>query len=182
LTDDVDRIVPEILPPGHYADYVQEDELSSVHREVLLSYRLLFAQSTQSRKLMKQHLSRLASRDPFLVTLCCTRLSSLNSNSKVPKEIFPYSTLNEDGTLQESGTYSVSEDFPSFGSRLLALQRYNLRQQPSRVMDLWRDRRNPLQWYTFWAVLWVGGISIILSTLQLFVSIGQLYFAAAPKG
>lgn len=30
----------------------------------------------------------------------------------------------------------------------MAVQQYNPRQQPSRVRDLWRDRRNPLQWYS----------------------------------
>jgi hypothetical protein len=42
---------------------------------------------------------------------------------------------------------------------------------------LWRDRRNPLQWYTFWAVLVVGGVSILLSFLQLVVSVAQLVVA-----
>lgn len=178
------RIIAELLPPDHYyTDFAQDDDLSSVHREVLLSYRLLFAQSARSRKLIKKHLGELPSNldvDPLLVTLCCTPLKSLHGNSRIPNRIFPYSTLNEDGTLQQSDTYSIRDDFPSFGSRLLALQRYNLRQQPSRVKDFWRDRRNPLQWYTFWAVLWVGGISIVLGALQLLVGIAQLYFAAAP--
>jgi hypothetical protein len=55
-----------------------------------------------------------------------------------------------------------------------------MRQQPSKVTDLWRDRRNPLQWYTFWAVLWVGGASIVLAVLQLVVSLVQTVFGA-PK-
>jgi len=77
----------------------------------------------------------------------------------------------------EFGVYSAARDFPIFGSRLLALQKHNQRQQPSRVRDLWRDRRNPLQWYTFWAVIVVGGLTVILAILQLAVSVAQLYYA-----
>ena len=80
--------------------------------------------------------------------------------------------------LIQPDTYSSRDDFPHFGSRLLAVQQYNLRQQPSRVRDLWRDRRNPLQWYTFWAVLWVGGITTVLGILQLAAGITQAYYSA----
>ncbi|KAJ5817136.1 hypothetical protein N7447_009369 [Penicillium robsamsonii] len=37
-----------------------------------------------------------------------------------------------------------------------------------------RPRRNPLQWYTFWAVLLVGGLANILAVLQLLVAIVAL--------
>ncbi|KAI9780927.1 MAG: hypothetical protein M1816_002619 [Peltula sp. TS41687] len=80
----------------------------------------------------------------------------------------------------ESETYLARDDFTVFGPRLLRLQHYNMRQQPSKVKDLWRDRRNPLQWYTFWAVLWIGGASIVLAVLQLLVGVAQVYFAARP--
>lgn len=62
------------------------------------------------------------------------------------------------------------------------LQRFIMTQQPSRVRDMWHDRRNPLQWYTFWAVLWVGGASILLGVLQLLVASAQLYFSICPRG
>lgn len=159
-------------------------DASAVHREILLSYRLLFAQSSHSRRLITHQLQRLQSQpglDPVLTTLCTVPLRSLQCGPKRLPDIFPYSTMDVNGRLQESSTYSVHEDFPCFGSRLLSLQRFSSRQQPSRVKDLWRDRRNPLQWYTFWAVLVVGGISIVLSILQLLVGVAQLYFAAAPQ-
>jgi hypothetical protein len=170
-------------------EYLQDDDngddqgSTSIHREVLLSYRLIFAQSARSRKLIKQHLDRLGSSsrgpmDPLLVALCSSPLKRLHRDSGLPRNIFPYSAVNEDGTLQESDAYCVGEDFPCLGSRLLVLQRYNMRRQPSKVKDLWRDQRNPLQWYTFWAVLWVGGITVFLTALQLIVGAAQLYYAA----
>ncbi|KAI0435544.1 hypothetical protein F4803DRAFT_545204 [Xylaria telfairii] len=106
---------------------------------------------------------------------------SVGSNQKVllvSGRIFPTSALDVNGNVQDFDTYSVENDFPIFGQRLLVLQAFNMRQQPSKVRDLWRDRRNPLQWYTFWAVLLVGGISILLAVLQLVVAIVQTVFGA----
>jgi len=88
--------------------------------------------------------------------------------------------LNLNNQLQESDTYSARDDFAVFGPWLLSLQHYNMRQQPGKRKDLWWDYRNPLQWYTFWAVLWIGGASIVLAVLQLVVGIVQVYFAVPP--
>lgn len=178
------RILQEFFPVEHHLDDSDSQaDPYSAHREILLSYRLLFAQSRRSRRLISHELDKSRSQgklDPLLRILSVTSLPSLHS--RLPRGLFPHSTLNAEGMLQESDTYSAREDFPSFGYRLLILQRYNLRQQPSRVKDLWRDRRNPLQWYTFWAVVWVGGISIVLSVLQLLVGAAQLYLAAMSRG
>jgi hypothetical protein len=182
------RILAELLPNETYRDSPTQDP-SFLHREVLLTYRLLFGQSSQSRELAQNLLSMLKKSsqevDPFLETLCTVsqsrslfkKLFRNNDTRSLPTKLFPASTIDARGTFIESGSYSAQLDFPIFGRRLLALQNHNLRQQPNRVRDLWRDRRNPLQWYTFWAVIWVGGISIILSALQLAVSSAQLYFA-----
>jgi sterol desaturase/sphingolipid hydroxylase (fatty acid hydroxylase superfamily) len=82
--------------------------------------------------------------------------------------------------LIESNTYSARDDFPVFGQRLLALQRYNRRHQPSKITDLWRNRQNPLQWYTFWAVLVVGGSGLLLAILQLIIGVLQLVYTIRP--
>lgn len=125
--------------------------------------------------------------DPFLHTVCTTPLlppwqfpsftRPRNRSRLLPGNIFPASALDLHDELQESDTYSVRDNFPVFGSRLLKLQKYNMRQQPSKVKDMWRDRLNPLQWDTFWAVLWIGGATIVLAGLQLLVAIAQLIFA-----
>ena len=78
--------------------------------------------------------------------------------------------------IQEQEVYDANLDFRFFGDRLLKLQAFNLRQQPNRMRDLWRDRRNALQWYTFWAVILIGGLSVVLAIVQCFVSAAQLYF------
>ncbi|KAK4197327.1 hypothetical protein QBC40DRAFT_351070 [Triangularia verruculosa] len=143
--------------------------------------------SPKSRKLLLQRLKlEEAARgssglfDPFLYVICTSALTSFwgrKNISVLPGEIFPHSVRDVSEQLQEEASYLARDDFPVFGPRLLTLQRYNLRQQPSKIRDLWRDKRNPLQWYTFWAVFWVGGASILLSILQLLVGVAQLYAA-----
>jgi hypothetical protein len=79
-----------------------------------------------------------------------------------------------EGHLQQSDVYNARDSFPRLGPRLIKLQQFSSGQRPSKLTDLWRDRRNPLQWYTFWAVLLVGGVANILAALQLAVGIAQL--------
>ncbi|KAL4745268.1 hypothetical protein BDW72DRAFT_208347 [Aspergillus terricola var. indicus] len=146
--------------------------------------RLLFGQSANARafsvKLLEQLERSSRAIDPFLRTICSTKITQSRflrrfTKPKFPAKLLPMSILNLYDFPIESNTYSSRNDFPYFGSRILVLQQYNLTQQPRRVRDLWRDRRNPLQWYTFWAVLCIGGISIILSLLQLAATIVQTY-------
>ncbi|KAG8163197.1 hypothetical protein KVR01_006494 [Diaporthe batatas] len=146
-------IAPEILLPQ--LEHGADDPLyttSAVHREILLSFRLLFAQSQHSRKLAEKQLRGSRSEadvDPLLFTLCTSPLRPLQRESKFPRDIFPYSTMSADGKLQESDTYSATEDFTFFGSRLISLQRYNSRQQPSKrhhQMGMDHNAEVPLQW------------------------------------
>ncbi|KAK3366726.1 hypothetical protein B0T24DRAFT_558001, partial [Lasiosphaeria ovina] len=158
------QVTSELLSSRYHINSVDPDH-PSLHREVLLSYRLLFGQSSRSRKLSLKLLENLkeSSRHPD----CKISLPPPLQQVPIPYELFHASNLDFDNSLVESDTYSSQDDFPYIGPRLLAVQQYNLRQQPSRIRDLWQDQRNPLQLYTFWAVVWVGGIAAVLSTLQL---------------
>lgn len=78
------------------------------------------------------------------------------------------------GHLQQSDVYNARDDFSRLEQRLVKLQQFNSRQRPSKLTDLWRDRRNPLQWYTFWAVMLVEGMANIVATLQLLVALAEL--------
>lgn len=95
----------------------------------------------------------------------------------LPVSLWPITCRTFERQLQEQSSYSSQDDFPLLGQRLAKLQEFTLRQQPSKLRDLWRDRRNPLQWYTFWAVLIFGGWSLLLGLLQLVVGIAQLVVA-----
>lgn len=119
-----------------------------------------------------------ADYDDLLDCLCSHTRSEIVK--KLPNSLWPISCRGFDDDLQESGSYSSFDDFPILGQRLAAIQVFNLRQQPSKLRDLWRDRRSPLQWYTFWAVLVVGGASVILAFLQLIVAIIAIPVGPAP--
>ena len=157
----------------------ERDVVGRISQEVLMSYRLLFGQKQISRKAGRAELERLKCRDPhydpLLDVLCTHNYGAIIT--KLPASLWPVSCRDIDGTLQEVDSYSAQDDFPIFGPRLLKLQGYNLRRQPSKFRDLWRDRRNPLQWYTFWAVLIIGGLGIILSAVQVGVATAQLILA-----
>jgi Flp pilus assembly protein TadB len=148
-----------------------------------LSYRLVFGQTLAARRLATKELKRLQDDgediDAFLIELCT---SSHNRKIKaLPSELWPSTCRNFEGALQEQNTYSSQDDFPLFGERLARLQEFVQRQQPSELADLWRDRRAPLQWYTFWAVLLFGGATLVLASLQLIVGILQVVLPLVIK-
>lgn len=156
-------------PAKQLDDFEYNMQLS---QEILMSYRLLFGQMRGSRKLAKASLQTLKQRhdyDQLLDAVCYWKSQKIAS--QLPKSLWPISCRNYEDTLQEADTYSSQDDFPLLSQRLMKLQEFNLRQQPSRLRDLWRDRRNPLHWYTFWAVLVLGSVTILLALLQLIVAI-----------
>lgn len=128
---------------------------------------------------MKTELRRLRNSeleyDQLLGNLCTHRLGK--SIREMPPSLWPYSCRDAEGHLQEQEAYSVDADFPLLGRRLLKLQQFNLRQQPSRIRDLWRDRRHPAQWYTFWAVLLIGIPTLVLAFVQVAIAGAQLMVA-----
>lgn len=163
----------------------------TLEQEILLSYRLLFAQSGASRKVARRALAALKrdnpSRfDPFLSVLCERKYKTrFLWWSKVDKDLadlpataWPVSCRDTEEHLQERDVYSAIEDLPRLGQRLLRVQKFNARWRPSRLTDFWRDRRNPHQWYTFWAVLIFGGAANVLAICQLAVAILQVMPAA----
>lgn len=141
-----------------------------------MSYRLLFGQCCAARRLGKTMLQQMEAKhgyDQLLVCLCTKPRREVAK--KLSGSFWPLSCRDFDDVLQEVDSYSSRDDFPMLGSRLTVIQEFNLRQQPSKLRDLWRDRRNPLQWYTFWAVLVVGGLSIFLSVLVIISESGWVF-------
>ena len=141
-----------------------------------MSYRLLFGQTLSARRLVRAELKKLREKetayDQLLDVVCGSPCDGVVR--ALPLSLWPVTCRSFEGCLQEESAYSSQDDFPMFGQRLAKLQEFNLRQQPSKLRDLWRDRRNPLQWYTFWAVLIFGGVSILIAILQLVVGVVQI--------
>ena len=164
---------------GYYAlDAKGASMLSKYQREIILSYRLLFGQDRKSRRLFREVESRNAALDktskcdPLLDILCGRKKRAVID--ALPSDIWPDSCRDSAGHLLEQTIYSTSLDFPVLGSRLLQIQEFDSRQQPNRIRDYWRDRRNPLQWYAFWAVLIIGALSILIGIIQIILAILQL--------
>ncbi len=65
------------------------------------------------------------------------------------------------------------ERYRIFGDQLRTLKAYMDFQKPGGLLGLWRDKRDNLSWYTFWAIIIVGGFSLMLGFLSLAVSTAQ---------
>jgi hypothetical protein len=114
--------------------------------------------------------------------LLCGKLQG-NLIRSLPSDFWPSSCLDgigEDASLLEQSVYNTKTDFQVFGLRLKELEQFGSRQRPSALKDLWTDRRDPLQWYTFWAVFWIGGLSLLLSVVQAGLAAAQVWLALHP--
>ena len=80
----------------------------------------------------------------------------------------PYPTL-----IGEGETMRSFSDFPRFGSRLREIKFFMDNQKPSGWYQMWKDKRDRVQYVTFWAVLVFGTISIALALVSIAVSSAQ---------
>ncbi|KAI5846861.1 hypothetical protein BZA05DRAFT_405682 [Tricharina praecox] len=76
------------------------------------------------------------------------------------------------GDCEPRFLYNVGSDFPVFGDRLLVLKTLL---KPNGIRGLWKDKRDSLQWYTFWAVVCLGCFGAIVAVLQLALSAVQAW-------
>lgn len=143
-------------------------------REVLLSYRLLFGQDKKSWKAFlaasaawpahwpRSSPNALDDADPLLQTLCGTSATS-------PAARALYAEID----AEDASPYYYPDSFPFLGRRILDLQTFVKGRHPTNWRALWSDRRNVAYWWTFWAVLFIGGGTIALGVLQLAFSVWQ---------
>jgi hypothetical protein len=153
--------------PTHVnVSWATPDEVSQMLEEILMSYRLLFGQNKASRRLFRV-------LTPF---------------ERVPKE-------GEDGLLDElcgrkrckawakrpeRETYDLQHDFPILRSRIATLNYHLSIRKPRTWKDLWRDKRDSAQWFTFWAVLIIGGFGLLFSFIQVVLQMVQLALTTNP--
>lgn len=138
-------------------------------QEILHSYKLLVLLDKRARKKFCSITNNASKQDEYdleLDQLCLGgrrgRLSRLGFAQR------------PDG-LRE--TFQAHSDFPIFSSRLLKLEEYIDSVQPNRVSSLWRDRRDILRWYTFWAVFFLGSLNIFFAVAQTALSSEQVRLA-----
>jgi len=80
--------------------------------------------------------------------------------------------------LREQSIYNAYTNFPHLRARLLEVADYSTSQRPRNLAEVWNDERDLETVLTFKAVLIVGGLSIFLGLLQLFVGIAQVALSA----
>ena len=135
-------------------------DIAEMLQEILLSYRLLFGQNKKSRRLFKSLRGSTSdpsiTSDPLLSLLCCK------------KNAHP-STVSV-----ERASYRLRRDFPILRSRLAILQQHLLNTKPRTWKEIWMDKRDSPQWYTFWTVLIFGLVALVLALIQVILQAVQL--------
>lgn len=140
--------------------WASEDEITDMLNETVLSYRLLFGQNKAARHLFRKlgPFDNVAERgrDKLLMELCGQKHCQM--------------------TLQvlEREVYDLPRDFPIFRSKLAILLRHLSNKKPRTWKELWLDSRDSASWLTFWAVLVIGGLGIILAFIQVVLQIVQI--------
>lgn len=126
-------------------------------REIELSYRLIFGEHHKSRKLYRSQEARKASisgaADSTLDSLCGLPQAEIDNNTwlQLPPQVH---------------SFDKTQSFPFLLKRLDELQEYMLRQQPRGLVDMFIDRRDKFRWHTFWAVIIIGGLGLLLGIIQ----------------
>lgn len=148
-------------PSQQSTKWATPEDVTGFLEEILLSYRLLFGQSKRSRRLFHRELKPFAGvpaegQDPLLSSLCGLK--------KLPKR------WNVRG---EGLEYNLSEDFPHLRSRLVRLVGLMSEKKPRSLKELWFDKRDSASWMTFWTVLIIGSLGLLLSFVQTLFQILQ---------
>jgi hypothetical protein len=102
--------------------------------------------------------------------------------------LFPHwDSLTDDFMLQHDQTFHLDgpfddtvppnlADFEHWRDRLLELhQIFNA--PPVGWTQIWTDRRNPLQWYTFWLAIAILILTVFFGLISSITSIMQTYYA-----
>jgi hypothetical protein len=138
------------------------DDISQYLKEVLLTYRLLFGQSAASRKFFRRTFNPLEVQGSQLDTL----LPQLCAKSRLD---WPSGCIPVDRSV-----YFSARDFPVLCERIELIASELKDTRPNSLSGLLRDRRDTLQYWTFWLVSIIGGVSILLSLIQVILQGIQL--------
>ena len=105
--------------------------------------------------------------DPLLYRLCCT--------SWEDELVF-----DEIGAPTVRSLYSATQDFPFIGQRLLNLQEYTRQLEPHNWKTLYYDRRDLNRFCATWAVIFFGGVPLVLSIFGIALAAGQIASSVNP--
>ena len=143
--------------------WVSQNDINAFLNEVVLSYRLLFGQVKSSRQFFRRHLESLLAadilpegRDPLLAQFCGRKSAATSVLAK------------------DKSVYRLDKDFPILHSRLAILAKQVDGAKPRGWKELWRDKRDSAQWVTFWAVIIIGSLGLLLALLQVIIGVLQV--------
>ncbi|KAF8429255.1 hypothetical protein EV426DRAFT_216541 [Tirmania nivea] len=134
---------------------------SSLHKSGLVSYHHLLTEIAESYLLLFGDTER--SRKLF---------HNVDPEGRSPGYFDIFSLNGRLDSIKPKWLYNSNEDFPVFGDRLMKLKSLL---KPKGLRGLWRDTRDSLQWYTFWAVAVIGAISLFLGFVQMVLGAVQAY-------
>lgn len=146
--------------PYSSGQWATEDDVRQMLMETLLSYRLLFGQSKQGRRLFRKMKPFEGVPEVGIDNLLITLAGH--------KRYDPISKL------RERDIYDLPRDFPIYRSRLAVLICHLNARKPRSWKELWQDKRDSASWLTFWVVLIFGGLGILLALLQVILQIVEL--------
>ncbi len=150
--------------------WADQEDVTKLLQQVLLSYRLLFGQTKKSREVFRslRPFARIPpdGHDEFLTQLC---------GRKRPPDGCAAEILERD-------EYDLVDDFPYLRSKLVRLSSYASGKRPQSIMQLWADRRNSPAWLAFWSVLLFGSIGLFLALVQTLFQILQYVDAVKHSG
>jgi len=130
-------------------------------KEIVLSIHLLFAQSKKSRARFRESAAFQGipkqAQDPLLRLLC--------------REHWPFS----DWCYTPKNAYKIERVFPYLKPKLDIIRHAIEAENPRSLFGIWKDKRDTLRWWIFWAVIVIGGLGLLLAAAQVGVSIAQLY-------
>ena len=147
--------------PGKLAPYPERKPTSNSHkkRSWIIDYALNYLNRAMHTRTPSTTIStHIAAGPPYSLDLCW-HLENI---------LLPFPAL-----VGESEIMRSYADFPRFGPRLRELKYYMDNQKPSGWYQMWKDRRDRVQYVTFWAVLVFGMISIVLALVGIAVSSAQ---------
>jgi hypothetical protein len=84
------------------------------------------------------------------------------------------------GTGNLSAEKRQIENFWYWHERIVILKEVYDEARPSTLSQWWHDRRNGVQWYTFWVAIWVLILTIIFGFVQCVEGALQVYKTYNP--
>ncbi|KAJ9500400.1 hypothetical protein H2202_004195 [Exophiala xenobiotica] len=157
------------------ADHLQLDE---DNRRLAIFHHASFLKCQQSglfpEGLVEETIQTLALLFPQLDETITAWMQRLPQNINIDME------LTKCGRLKPHARQI--ERFKFWRDRLVMLKQAYDQSQPRTISQLWYDRRNALQWYTFWIAISVFLLAIVFGMVQSIEGALQTYKAYHPTG